>query len=279
MNGEPKGNRLSFDRQKSLALMLNARPGVMTVPVTFNREMETQTFSTWPEALKAVLEEQAAGCVHETMRQQVEMLARRCGNLSPEQLSRLLVYKIAMERALSGICLFYHCSKYHSSYHPIKIVFDRTGPANNREELVFKEMIFFWVTNNTFQSIRQIHTDEHPFVKLYGTRLNGQRAFDVAKMIRGNLEFMDSKSTWQLQLTDMLASAWLRAVRDMRNEVGHLPLFRLLHRNSILPNDQPLQLISLADYSSKKHAPTSFNVFVRLAAKQGKVLPCSWDEV
>ena len=157
-------------------------------------------------------------------------------------------------------------------------MFDRTGPANNREELVFKEMIFFWVTNNTFQSIKQIHTDDHPFVKLYGTRVNGQGAFDVGKMIRGNFEFKDSKSTWQLQLTDMLASAWVRSVRDRRNRLGYLPLFRLLHRNSILPNDQPLQLISLANYSSKKYAPASFNVFVRLAAKQPKVLPCGWDE-
>ena len=56
VNGEPKGSRLPFDRQKSLALMLNAHPGVMTVPVTFNREMDTQTFSTWPEALRAILE-------------------------------------------------------------------------------------------------------------------------------------------------------------------------------------------------------------------------------
>ena len=27
-----------------------------------------------------------------------------------------------MEKALSGTCLFYHCSKYHSSYDPIRIV-------------------------------------------------------------------------------------------------------------------------------------------------------------
>jgi len=279
INGEPKGSRLTFDRQKSLALILSAHPGIMTVPVTFNRDMDTQTFSTWPEALRAILEKQAADCVHDTMRRQVETLAKRCGNLSPEQLSRLLVYKIAVEKALSGICLFYHCSKYHSSYDPIKIVFDRTGPTNNREELVFKEMIFFWVTKNTFLTTRHIHTDSHPFVRLYGARKNGRRAFDVAKMIRGNLDFMDSKATWQLQLTDMLASAWVRAIRDMSNEIGYLPLFRLLHRNSILPNDQPLQLISLGDNSSQKFAPPSFNVFIRLAAKQGKVLPCGWDEV
>src|SRR5271157_6176813 len=53
VNGEPKGSRMTFDRQKSLALMLNAHPGVMTVPVTFNRAMDTQIFSAWPKALRA----------------------------------------------------------------------------------------------------------------------------------------------------------------------------------------------------------------------------------
>src|SRR5207248_5050415 len=129
----------------------------MIAPVTFNREMERRFFSQWPKALRGILEKQAADCIHETMRQQVGTLAKRCGNLSSEQLSRLLVYKIAMEKALSVICLFYHCSKYHSSYDPIKIVFDRTGASNSREELVFKEMIFFWVTKNNFTSVKHIH--------------------------------------------------------------------------------------------------------------------------
>jgi hypothetical protein len=276
--GEPKGSRLPLDRLKSLASMLNMHPGIMTVPTTFNREIESPSFRTWPEQLKAILEKQAALCVHDTMRREVETLAKRCGNLSSEQISRLLTYKIAVERALSGVCLFYHCRKYHSSYSPIKIIFDRTGAANSREELVFQEMIFIWVTNNTFDSITQIHTDDHPFVQLYGTRVNGRRAFDVAKIIRGNFEFRDSKTTWQLQLTDMLASAWIKTVKDRSNEVGYLPLFRLLHRNSTLSNAQPLQMMSLAEHPEEKFAPADFNVFVRLARKQGKVLPCRWDE-
>jgi hypothetical protein len=64
-----------------------------------------------------------------------------------------------------------------------------SGRANNREELVFKDIILIWVTKNIFTSITQIHTSDHPFVRLYGTRVNGQRAFDVAKMVRGNFHF------------------------------------------------------------------------------------------
>jgi hypothetical protein len=277
VNGEPKGNRLPLDRHKFLAEMLNAHRGIMTVPVTFNRQIESATFDAWPKALKQILEKQAQGCIHESMRRSVETLAKRCGNLSSEQLSRLLTYKIAMERALDGICLFYHCAKYHSSYDPIRIIFDRTGPANNREELVFKEMIYVWVTNNVFTSIKQVHTDDHPFVKLYGARVGEKRAYDVGKMVRGNFEFLDSKATWQLQLTDMLTSAWINSVRDQRNDRGYLPVFRLLQKNTTLPRDQPVGLIGLADYREERYAPLSFNVYRRLVAKEGKCLPCAWD--
>jgi hypothetical protein len=279
VNGEPKGNRFSMEQHKEVALLLNARPGIMSVPVTFNRAMSTSSFDSWPASLKELLTKEASMCVHETMRQQVQELARRCGNLSSDQISRLLTYKIAVEKALAGICLFYHCAKYHSSYAPIKIVFDRTGPPGGREELVFKEMMFIWVTKNKFTSIKQIHGDEHPFVRMYGTRVNGQRAFDLAKMVRDNFDFRDSKACWQLQLADMLASAWVNALRDHNNTRGYLPIFRLLHRNTVHPNDQPVGMMGAADVSSETYAPAIFNVYRRLITKEGKILPCRWEEL
>jgi hypothetical protein len=278
VNGEPKGSHLSLDRHKSLAAMLNVHRGVMTVPVTVNREMGSPPFDLWPLKLKAILEKQAGKCIQESMQRHVETLAKQCGNLRAVQIARLFVYKIAVERALHGICLFYHCGKYHSAYAPIKIIFDRTGTANNREELVFKEMIFFWVSDQVFNTITQIHTDDHPFVRLYGAEVGGRRAFDVAKMVGGKFEFLDSKRTWQLQLTDMLASAWINALRDHRNDRGYLSIFRILQKNTTLHVDQPVGMISLAEYREETHAPAIYNVYRRLVAKEGKVLPCGWDE-
>jgi len=257
--------------------MINSRPGIMLAPVTFNREIDSASFDSWPASLKSLLEKQALDCVHDTMKSQVEELARRCGNLSPEQLSRLYAYKIAVETALAGICLFYHCSRYQACYSPIKIIFDRTGRKNNREELVFKDIIFLWVSNNIFTSIKQIHTDDHPFVRLYGTHIEGRRAFDLGKIVRGNFDFQDSKDSWELQLTDMLTSAWINAVRDHNNYRGYLPVFSLLHRNTVLSADQPINMMSVADVSSEKSAPPIFNVYRHLAAAQGKVLPCKWE--
>jgi hypothetical protein len=116
--GEPKGRLLSMDQHEALAKLLNAHRGIMTVPVTFNRQIESPQFDSWPQKLRELLESEAELCIHETMRQHVENLARQCGNLNSSQISRLMAYKIAVERALHGICLFYHCGKYHSSYKP-----------------------------------------------------------------------------------------------------------------------------------------------------------------
>jgi hypothetical protein len=277
VGGEPKGRRLSLHQHGTLAKILNVHRGIMTVPVTFNRQIESPQFDSWPQKLRELLEAEAALCINEKMQRYVNNLAKQCGNLNSEQISRLMAYKIAVERALHGICLFYHCAKYHSSYSPIKIIFDRTGSPNNREELVFKDMIFFWVNRNRFTSIKQIHTDDHPFVKLYGARMEGQRAFDMAKMIRGNFQFADSKATWQLQVVDMLASAWINSVRDRGNGRGYLSVFRLLQRNTTLPREQPVGLMSVADYAEEKTAPADFNIYRQLVANEGKILPCTWD--
>jgi len=274
---EPKGRLFPLEHQRKLISILNAHPGIMLVPVTFNRAISSPFFESWPNALRELLHQEAGKCIHLAVRREVQELAKRCGNLNGEQLARLLAYKVAVQKALDAICLFYHCKKYHSSYSPIRVVFDRTGRANNREELVFKEMMFVWITKNVMTSIKQIHTDSHPFVNLYGTRVDGKRAFDFSKMVRGNFEFRDSKTCWQLQIADALASAWINSVRDQNNTRGFLPLFRRMYRNSSLPKTQPVGLMNVAEVSSQVTAPTSFDIFQRLVAEEPKVLPCLWD--
>jgi len=274
---EAKGRLLSADQQCAFALMLNKHPGVMLGPVTFNRNIRSSSFSDWPTALKARLLSEASKCIHSTMQLQVEEVAKRCGNLSPEQLVRLLTYKVAVEKALGAIALFYHCKKYHNSYYPIKLIFDRTGASNNREELVFKDMIFLWVTRNVISTVKQIHTDSHPFVQLYGAEVGGKRTFNVAKMVRGNFEFRDSKQSWQLQIADMAAAIWVSSIRDQNNTRGLLPHFRILYRNSCLPKEQPVGLMSVAEVSSQEIGPENFNIFQRLVVNEAKILPCSWD--
>jgi hypothetical protein len=283
VKGEPKGYRFSPEHVKQFASMLNRHPGITLAPVTVNTNfIQPSFFQTFPRKLRAILEEEGAKCLYNTLRSEVAELARRCGNLSAEQLVRLLAYTVAVRRSIEGISIFYHCKRYHQSYHPLRVMLDRAGPRDGREELVFKQMLFIWMTRMTERSpiarINRIHNDSHPLVQLYGAKHNGSLAFDLSKMLQGNIEFGDSKTTWQLQIADMAAAAWGKALADPQNQRGYMPAFSLFFRNTMLPVDQPVGMISIAETYSQTVAPPEFAIFLRLAQREGKLLPCDWDE-
>ena len=252
VKGEPKGYLLSISHCRLLAEIMNAHSAVMLVPVTvFLGFTDPKFLETFPQQLRAVLEREGDKCLYELMRSQVKELSRRAGNLSVNQLIRLVSYTSGVMKGIIAISLFYHCRKYFSMYSPIKMVFDRTGTENSREELAFKDLVFMWsmtwFERNPIMVIKEIHTRDHPFQKLYGTKFEGQRALNISKMLRGNIHFADSKVTWQLQLADMLASLWLNVIRDYNGVRGYRPIFRLLHRNTVLPKDQPLGIIGVGE--------------------------------
>jgi hypothetical protein len=284
VNGEPKGYRLSAQQSQLLATLINAHSGVKLAPVTVNTaSIEQSFFEKFPPKLKELLTGESEKCLYETMQTEVSELARRCGNLSSDQLVRLLAYTVGVRRAIDAVSTFYHCSKYHACYDPMQMIFDRAGTPNSREELVFKQMVFMWLVRMTerepITKIREIHTQNHPLMRLYETTLeDGQKRFDLVKLLRGNLHFADSKQTWQLQLADMLASAWLNSLRDHSNTRGYAPIFRSLNLNSSLPNDQPTGMIGVAESYSQTAAPVHFDLFRRLVAGDAKLLPCGWEE-
>lgn len=283
-NGEPKGIRLSREHVKQLASMLNCHRGIMLAPVTVNTDLiKPSFFETFPQELRSVLEQEGAKCLLDKPRSEIAELAKRCANLSPEQLVRLITYTVAILRSIEGVSLFYHCKKYHSYYSPFKVVLDRAGPPNGREELVFKQILFAWMANMTkrmpIRGVKRIHNDSHPFVQMYRAKLDGTDMLDVLKMLRGNIEFANSRETWQLQLADMATAAWAKSLRDRGNDEGYLPAFSLLSRSTVLPQDQPMGMISVDEGYSQMEAPAEFQIFRKLAELGGKLLPCDWDEV
>jgi hypothetical protein len=282
-NGEAKGSRLSPGHVKQLASMLNRHRGIMLAPVTVNTALiKPSFFEVFPQRLRMVLEQEGQKCLHNKSRSEIAELAKRCANLSPEQLVRLITYTKAILRSIEGVSLFYHCKKYHPYYSPFKVVLDRAGPPNGREELVFKQILFTWMISMTkrtpIKGVKRIHNDSHPFVQLYRAKLDGADMLDVLKMLRGNIEFANSREIWQLQLADMTTAAWAKSLLDRRNDDGYLPAFSLLHRNTVLPQDQPMGMISVDEAYSQMEAPAEFEIFRKLAELGGKLLPCGWDE-
>jgi len=284
VDGEPKGYRMSAKQCRLLAELLNSHPGVKLVPVTVNTaSIDKSFFDEFPPKLKELLAGESEKCLYETLQSEVSELARRCGNLSPDQLVRLLAYTVGLLRAINAVSTFYHCPKYHPYYDPMRMVFDKTGTPNSREELVFKQIVFMWLSRMTgrepITKIIEIHTENHPWRLLYEVSLGDRKGLDLTKILRGNLHFADSKQTWQLQLADMLASAWLNSLRDYRNTLGYAPVFRSLNRNTSLSNDQPVGMIGVAEfYSSQVAAPVHFDIFRQMVAGDAKLLPCGWEE-
>ncbi len=285
VKGEPKGHRLSPEHVKQFASMLNRHRGITLAPVTVNTNfIQPSFFRTFPQKLRAVLEVEGSKCLYDSLKSEVAQLARQCGNLSPEQLVRLLAYTVAVKRSIEALSIYYHCKRYHESYSPLRVVLDRAGPPNGREELVFKQMLFMWMTRMTERTpitrIERIHNDSHPLVRLYGAKRNGSVGFNLSKMLQGNIEFGNSQTTWQLQIADMAAAAWGKALADPHNRRGYMPAFSLFFRNTMLPADQPVDMISIAETYSQTQtlAPPEFGIFLRLAQQEGKLLPCDWDE-
>ena len=192
------------------------------------------------------------------------------------------VSKTGPLRAINAVSTFYHCPKYHPYYDPMRMVFDKVGTPDSREELVFKQIVFMWLMRMTerqpITKIKEIHTENHPWMRLYETTTNGLKVLDLVKILRGNLHFADSKRTWQLQLADMLVSAWLNSLRDHNDSLGYSSVFRSLNRNTALPNEQPVGMIGVAESHSQTVAPVQFNVFRQMVAGDAKLLPCGWEE-
>ena len=249
---------------------------------TLPRSTDPSFFEKFPPKLKELLIGESEKCLYETLQTEVNELARRCGNLSPDQLVRLLAYTVGVLRAINAVSTFYHCPKYHPYYDPMRMVFDKVGTPDSREELVFKQIVFMWLMRMTerqpITKIKEIHTENHPWMRLYETTTNGLKVLDLVKILRGNLHFADSKRTWQLQLADMLVSAWLNSLRDHNDSLGYSSVFRSLNRNTALPNEQPVGMIGVAESHSQTVAPVQFNVFRQMVAGDAKLLPCGWQE-
>ncbi|MBZ5672228.1 MAG: hypothetical protein LAO04_21200 [Acidobacteriia bacterium] len=280
---EPKGHLLSLDQCKALIQIITTHQGVMLVPITVNLGFADRKFiETLPSELRVVLEQEGQKCLYDQMRSNVSLLAKQSGNLSPDQLVRLTAYTVGVKKALNAISIFYHCPRFHAMYSPIRMVFDKTGASNSREELVLKQIMFMWIMKwserEPIWTIKEIHTADHPFIRLYRASSEGKPALDLSKMLRDRLEFRDSKATWQLQIADMLAWIWRSAIEDYQATKGYLPLFRALHVLTVLPNDQPVGLISVAAVSQKVEAPARFDIFRRTIGESGKLLPCGWAD-
>jgi hypothetical protein len=279
IRGEPKGALLSLDHRKVLLEILKSHSDVMLIPVTVNLgQTEPEFMQSAPTKIRALIEGNLEKTsTHMTVTERRE-LAKRFGNLSAPVLARIVSYGIAVLRSIEALATYYTCAKFHRLYDPIQVTFDRAAKPNSREELVFKDSVFGWVTNWSLRAPLRVHGQlglDHPLFALYGENRDGRLALDLRKILFNKIDFRDSRNCWQIQLADFLANTWARVILDYEGKDDHRPLFRELYKKAALTGNQSLGLVGLTDSVEVVPAPLYLNVFPEMVSGVSKVTPCN----
>lgn len=229
--GEPKGYLLTEDSLKRFCHLLAGYPEVLVTPTTLDLSIGSRKRTTSIcSHMKARLFEEAKKCIYDTMREEVEELGRQWGNLSINDSLRLVALTSCFWEAIEHSVLFLSEKRYYSCWEALSFWVDAVRTRRlSRDERVFQIMVLMWLTawskRRPLTTIEEIHTHEHPFERNYCI---DESRFDLGKMLRGNIMFVNSASCLGVQMADICANIVYRAVHDLNNYNGRLPIFQLL---------------------------------------------------
>lgn len=164
----------------------------------------------------------------------LESHGRRLGNLSKEQLIKLMVLSFCIVETLRNSIIFRSHDTFRECWEEVIIVIDQSSQSkNSREELTFKESIRWALHNitkrNPFGLVEGIHDREHPFVKKYDS-VNGIRGEELFR----NMRFEKSINSWELRLADIIANAMFKSLNDLENVSGWLAYYKKIMKFSPL---------------------------------------------
>jgi hypothetical protein len=279
-DGEPKGARLSRRSCDVLLEIMKSHRDVILIPITVNIGANSPDFmESAPKEISKVIEGNLGEESSYMPVARRKELAKQVANLSAPALFRILAYAIAVQRTVEAITLHYACDKFRRDYDPISITFDRVTKAKGREQIVFENSVFGYITNWSASVPLRTHpsvTLEHPLGALYGNQVDGKIALSLPKMLAGRIDFADSKKVWQVRLADFLAGIWSRAIDDYSGATGMQSLFSEFHRKTILLGGQRVGVVTLTGVTaSTGPAPLELNVFAEMVDDNSKILPCT----
>ncbi len=233
-NDEPKGHLLSDASLEEFCRLLNCYPNVLVTPTVVDLTLENgENADDISTGMKQNLLKKAELTTHDTLRVQVVELARQWGNLSPNQSRRLVTLATCFGEAIQHSVIFHTSIECWPCWDSLQFHVDPTHRSRlSREERVFEKMVLMWLCawskNNPLETIEEIHTESHPFVKKFTTSSGN---IDLGAIIQGNILYPNSADSWGIQVADISAYIIFRAVLDLSNQYNRLPLFGRLMRN------------------------------------------------
>lgn len=231
--GEPKGTLLTDDSRKLFCKLLNKYNDVLVTPAVLDLNIESEKGRNICIHMKDSLFESAKKCIHNTMKDEIEMLGRQWGNLNVNEGLRLVSLTYCFWEAVKHSVIFHSGENFYSCWDTLDFVVDEVRTKRlSRDEVVFDKMVLMWLTawskRDPLITIQEIHTEDHPFEKNYGM---GDKGVDLGRIFRGNISFKNSISSVGLQMVDICTSIIYQAVHDLNNYNGRLSIFRLLMMN------------------------------------------------
>lgn len=247
-NGEPKGRLFDPKDCHRFCRMLAENADAYVTPVTLdltcflNNEHEAL-----PKKMKEILQQQSLECIHETMRDETALLGRQLGNLSSEQALRIAALAYCFQETVRDAVMFLSCRGHEGAWEKLSFEIDAAQRRpGSREHAVFSIMLLSWLTawsrSHPLPLVKEIHTSDHPFVRLY----EREEGIDLGKIVRGNLHWVDSSTSWGIQIADISASIVHRAVHDLEDEEGWGSVLGHLMRSSVRGPRTCLGLFSLS---------------------------------
>lgn len=173
VNGEAKGFLLSYEHKKEFCDLLFNYDGLFLTPVTLDLPSLAHTsIRSMPERMSRVLRRWADKMLFPEAGEEMLLLSRQYGNLSLNQSLRIYSLANCIREALHHSILFLSTRGHEKAWDKLRFEIDRvqTKP-NSREERVFTLMVLGWLMawnrKKRLMTIKEIHTDSHPFIKNY----------------------------------------------------------------------------------------------------------------
>jgi hypothetical protein len=156
-------------------------------------------------------------CKFQSMKNDLEQLVRQFDNLSLPQALRLATWARCVFRCLQDSVIQHSGSMYYACWDRIRFEVDPVHRrVGSREEQVFSVMLPAWVTgwytNDPLTLIEEVHTSDHPFIQNYSV---GDAGIDIGRIVRDNVHYPSSASSWGLQMADIATTITSHAVRGL----------------------------------------------------------------
>ncbi|MGB7293940.1 MAG: DUF3800 domain-containing protein [Thermodesulfobacteriota bacterium] len=222
VNGEPKGSKLTKEQRIEFCeMLLKLKKNILVVPITVDMTLLAMLDNerTIVQKLYDRCMELRQYMLHETMKEQLELLAKQFKNLSYQECLKIICYAHSLYVSMRYSILCLSSGNNEKSWNNIEIEIDKSNKKlNSREKIIFSKMLSMWFEawskKEPFTLLDEIHTPIHPFVKNYCFK----GAIDGNKLINNNLKWTDSKDSFGIKISDFASNIIFNAVNDLENK-------------------------------------------------------------